>query len=91
LIEDGLKQCEAAGVSAFVKQLGSNAMRDLSHAFDLRKLAIMNQAIERVGGTPMTHEQWDRHIRNCPKQFDHPKGGDPNEWPESFRLRQFPV
>lgn len=52
-------QCHAAGVPAFVKQLGAN---------------------------PYETDFWpqgDERLRN-------PKGGDPSEWPEDLRVREFP-
>lgn len=52
-----VRQCRAAGVPCFVKQLG---------------------AISK-GGTPTVAWEWN-----------HPKGGDPAEWPEDLRVREFP-
>jgi protein gp37 len=67
--ESLLKQCQAAGVPFFMKQIGSNSywMSDER----LKRLAA---------GT-------DGFTRQSVKDR---KGGDPAEWPESLRVRQFP-
>jgi protein gp37 len=51
-----VRQCQAAGVPVFVKQLGTKAVR----------------------------------TDQCPQPFLDRKGGDPDEWPEDLRVRQFP-
>lgn len=56
-IRDIVRQCKAAGVKCFVKQLGSNPVMEPG---------------------PTT---WP-----C----EHPKGGDPAEWPEDMRVREMP-
>lgn len=56
-IRDIVRQCKAAGVPCFVKQLGSNPIMEPG---------------------PIT---WP-----C----EHPKGGEPDEWPEDLRVREFP-
>jgi protein gp37 len=61
-IRDGLAQCKAAGVPAFVKQLGARAIEP---------------SAETSSGTQ-------------PSACLHPKGGDPSEWPEDLRVREFP-
>jgi protein gp37 len=58
-VRDIVRQCAAAGVPCFVKQLGS--------------FCIEEEGSQR------------RRIL-----WDHPKGGDPDEWPEDLRVRQFP-
>lgn len=58
-----VRQCHAAGVACFVKQMGSNTVRGPSGAPD-------------DGG--------DRF------EWADPKGGDPSEWPEDLRVREFP-
>lgn len=76
LIRDLVLQCQAAGVACFVKQLGSH---------------------------PFTHnanmEDWPDHITITAEgegfasgrpNLSHPKGGDPAEWPEHLRVREFP-
>jgi protein gp37 len=58
-IRDGVRQCRAAGVKPFVKQMGS--------------FSIEEQGSQR------------RRIL-----WDDSKGGDPSEWPEDLRVREFP-
>jgi len=61
-IRAGLKQCQGAGVPAFVKQLGTNAhYRDGEDESETR-IAL-----------------------------NHPKGGDPTEWPADVVVQQFPL
>lgn len=60
-----VRQCKAAGVPAFVKQLGTRPVEDI---FDQRGGPL---GFQRVDGI-------------------HRKGGDPAEWPEDLRIREFP-
>jgi protein gp37 len=82
------EQCRAAAVPCFVKQLGAH-VRDRNDAgFEGDKL----------GGWPMVTEyEWldgfrqnfqGDPVRVCLK---HRKGGDPEEWPEDLRVREFPA
>lgn len=66
-IRDVVKQCAAAKVPCFVKQLGSNP-----HAF-----------CESTSEVTV-----DLRLRQL--RLKHPKGGDPDEWPEDLRVRGFP-
>jgi protein gp37 len=59
-------QCKSAGVSFFMKQIGSNSFWPCSKRED------------GISGTIF------------PKPKDR-KGGDPSEWPESLRVREFPA
>ena len=56
-----LRQCRAAGVPFFMKQVGSNP-----HGKTTQETIPMQRLKDR-------------------------KGGDPSEWPESLRVREFPV
>lgn len=58
-IRDIVRQCNAASVPCFVKQLGSFSIQ----------------------------ERGSQRSRNL---FDAKKGGDPSEWPEDLRVREFP-
>ena len=74
-ILDIVRQCEEAGVPCFVKQVGAN---------------------------PVTNQQWDNVTCVMSEQIidddeapamvivQHPKGGDPAEWPEPLRVQQYP-
>lgn len=78
-----VKQSKKAGVPVFVKQLGSNAEQDLS--------AVIPSASEwETQQDPMEAAQWDIHRHHCKLQLQHPKGGDPSEWPEDLRVREWP-
>lgn len=70
-----IRQCKAAGVPVFVKQLGSRPIDTGTH-FDW------------PGGT------WfgaDPDYGNGARVYlDHPKGGNPAEWPEDLRVQEFP-
>lgn len=65
-----VRQCQAAGVSCFVKQLGSDAVsgddNDAAHVQSGTRYAL---------GTLLFRDR---------------KGGDPTEWPEDLRVREFP-
>ena len=72
-----VKQCEAAGVSCFVKQLGKH---------------ITWNGIQG-GNIPLwpCGTGWeDSGLGYFEKDFSHKKGGDPTEWPEDLRVREFP-
>jgi protein gp37 len=78
-IEGILDQCRAAGVACFIKQLGSN-VHDTIVADEVR----VNGAT--VLGARNNHDgTFERRLG-----FSHKKGGDPAEWPEALRVRQFP-
>jgi len=66
-IRDIVRQCDAAGVKPFVKQMGS-------YLASCRKVNLPNVLL----GDPTA----------C--QTVHSKGGDPSEWPEDLRRREFP-
>lgn len=70
-IRDGVRQCRAAGVSPFVKQLGADP------AFNAPR------RIEDWGQEHISQGAWI-------SAMTHPKGGDPSEWPEDLRIREFP-
>lgn len=59
-IRDIVRQCHAAEVAVFVKQLGANVVDDVVAGTDFR-LALRDR-----------------------------KGGDPAEWPEDLKVREFP-
>ena len=75
-----VRQCRAAGVPVFVKQLGAVPMQDdASWRRDGRAVAWLNH----------------RNHRKVPADFvplllNNRKGGDPSEWPEDLRVREFP-
>lgn len=73
-ILDGVKQCQAAGVAAFVKQLGNRCYQS-------------NPSLDKSILFPI--EDGHPHYEYWP-WLDHPKGGDMSEWPEDLRVREMP-
>lgn len=66
-------QCQAAGTSVFVKQLGA----------DLRRTGFCRDCADEDGTCP--------HDGIACEGLKDPKGGDPAEWPERLRVREFPI
>lgn len=84
-IRDGVRQCREAGIPAFVKQLGAFVVDRNDAGFEG----------DKDDGWPMdTHTQeLDPTVyQGAPVRvrLNHPKGGDPSEWPEDLRVRQTP-
>lgn len=75
-LRDGIAQCRSAGVSVFVKQLGSNSRHDTE-----------GEMVPISG--PLTGRA-NVNISNAPLHLHHPKGGDPAEWPKDLQIREFP-
>lgn len=70
-----VEQCKAAGVACFVKQIGSKPYESASDGHTVRS---WNEAEVRLNG-----EFVQIHLKDK-------KGGNPDEWPEDLRIRQFP-
>jgi protein gp37 len=68
-------QCKAAGVPAFVKQLGTLAL-DTDDHFNYR--------------WPDETARRECSKKECYARLEDRKGGDPSEWPADLRLREFP-
>lgn len=77
-VRDLVRQCQAAGTAVFVKQLGRSAWSTVKadHRGRIDKGAHM-------GSAPVAPEPWRLWL-------DDSHGGDPAEWPEDLRVRQFP-
>ncbi|MCC7230905.1 MAG: DUF5131 family protein [Fimbriimonadaceae bacterium] len=73
-VQSIVHQCSTAGVPCFVKQLG------------LRPIASERELWDRAGQP----DGWKPGPGWVPMKIQHPKGGDPAEWPEDLRVRQFP-
>ncbi|MEC7520135.1 MAG: phage Gp37/Gp68 family protein [Myxococcota bacterium] len=71
-----IRQCRAAGVPVFVKQLGAAPMQSVEAS--LVAAGLYPDDIGPAGRRPERV-----HLRNR-------KGGDPSEWPEDLRVREFP-
>jgi len=75
-------QCRAAGVPVFVKQLGA---RPQSRDFEDLPGREQRRLADDVGeGACHGHFWRSLNLR-------HPKGGDPAEWPEDLRVREWPA
>jgi protein gp37 len=76
-----VQQCKAAGVACFVKQVGSNAV-------------CRNDEPDTPwpGGTVPIDDDYEPRYQGetAPLVFMNRKGGDPAEWPEDLRVREFP-
>lgn len=71
-----VEQCREAGVACFVKQLGS-APLDWSQA-------------EPTGHFRTSPETGARQVQVTQPKLRDRKGGDPSEWPDDLRIREFP-
>jgi len=76
-------QCEAAGVACFVKQLGSDPRQDLSAV--IPEADITDPELE-----PADIGAWEAHRHAAQMFLKHSKGGDPAEWSNDLRVREFP-
>lgn len=84
-----VKQCHAAGIPCFVKQLGANVVtrNDMVESeFNSLETGWPDPDVEdHIHGFLENHQGADCRIRLRDK-----KGGDPTEWPEDLRVREFP-
>ncbi len=94
-----IRECRAARVSCFVKQLGS-------HPFEQRPYEGeqgSTTALKHLGGPPHRTERWFRKdgwtLTHTPTggsfyvkayKLKDKKGGDWNEWPHDLKVRQYP-
>ncbi len=76
-VDDLRRQCQAAGVRCFVKQLGS------------RPIVSNANILDWPPGTVFYANDGDG-AASARVSLRDSKGGDPNEWPEDLRVRQFP-
>lgn len=76
-IRSVVRQCAAAGVACFVKQLGSYVLA--SDVID---------AADEFPGAVRLSEGPDRTLARV--HLTDPKGGDPDEWPSDLRVREMP-
>jgi hypothetical protein len=74
-VRDLTRQCRAANVSCFVKQLGANPIADEAFA-DWQLANNVDQFCSGLSG---------RRI------LKHPKGGDASEWPDELRIQEVPA
>lgn len=88
-IRSVVKQCRIAGVPCFVKQMGSNVIE--------RNDMFCEVDENYWPESPEPTIEYDIHGfrenyqgADCRVHLKHRKGGDPFEWPEALRVRQFP-
>lgn len=82
-----VSQCKAASVPCFVKQMGQNVIErnDCLSGDGPDDWHENTEAIDNPNGWHDTFQGADVRLRLIDK-----KGGNPDEWPEALRLRQFP-
>lgn len=74
-----VQQCKVAGVPVFVKQLGAASIaRNAEFVRDDVWRAMEAADIDAAESFPLCVRYTDR------------KGGDPTEWPEDLRVREWP-
>jgi len=76
-----VRQCEAAGVACFVKQLGSMARVNARPYTPDEERHALRYSRGQIHGSRTVEEFL---------KLKHPKGGDPSEWPEDLRVREMP-
>jgi protein gp37 len=79
-VRDLVGQCRAASVAVFVKQLGAVPVMVERDWRALPAAPLLSAANAR-------RVPWGM----VPLKFSDPKGGDPAEWPEPLRIREFPT
>lgn len=70
-----IAQCRAAGVPVFCKQLGAHVVFD---------------GFQPAGAWWPVHDAWAQTAQGFRVTLRDRKGGDPSEWPEDLRVREFP-
>jgi protein gp37 len=81
------EQSKAAGVACFVKQLGPKPYWNGNHPECNQALPVEHTPAEKAAFIDAMGEYFD-HIHGWPVKDK--KGGDPAEWPEDLRVREFP-
>ena len=80
---DGIRrQCEAADIACFVKQLGTNPYVENANLWDW--------PVDDEIGLYCDPPESVKAFAAVGVMLKHPKGGDWEEWPEPLRVRQFP-
>jgi protein gp37 len=83
-----IRQCNAAGVASFMKQMGANVRdrNDAGFEGDTESSWPMDTHHEDVDGDVIRFQGDRVRVR-----LKDPKGGDPAEWPDDLRVREFPA
>jgi len=87
-IRSGVKQCLAAGVPCFVKQLGAIPLDRNDRGFEGDSGPMGWPMDTQVIDDQQPGQFQGKIVRIKPR---HPKAGDTDEWPEDLRVRQMPV
>jgi protein gp37 len=75
-----LAQCRVVGVPAFMKQVGGHPHERRGDRLFCRTRQSAWKLLTGCGS-----DSWSRSLA-----FQDPKGGDPTEWPEDLRVREWP-
>lgn len=87
-IRSVVQQCRAADTAVFVKQLGAVVL-DRNDRFDAHETDDPRGWPEGVGPDERSKPRWQGDIERI--ALHDRKGGDPEEWPEDLRVREFPT
>lgn len=82
-----VRDCQATGVPTFVKQLGANVHDRNDAGFGGDPDDSWDETNVRVEWLPMSDQYQGAPVR---VHLHDRKGGDPEEWPEDLRTREFP-
>jgi protein gp37 len=82
-LEAIVEECHSAQIPCLVKQLGSLVVSEHRTASAATLRTIFGR--EPKSAIAPNGEHWAWRMGTT-----HPKGGDPSEWPEELRVRQFP-
>ncbi len=77
-----VRECREAAVPVFVKQLGKNAIVPAARLRHWEWGGAINQEARFAPNDPQ-NQAWRVRLHDA-------KGGDPAEWPEDLRVREFP-
>lgn len=84
-----VRQCKAAGVSVFVKQMGANAFtvnETMETGMEHHPNCSGGSECARLCPVPVP----ERGFEQEPLRFKDRAGADPSEWPEDLRMQEFP-
>jgi len=89
-IRDVVRQCREAGVPCFVKQLGGNAV--VNYYDDAKRSLYESNGWEWPDPIDWNCDRDGQPPLNARVRVRHrdPKGGEPREWSDDLRVREFP-
>lgn len=71
----GARACDVAWIAEIIKQC---------------RAAETSCYTKQLGSYPILDPRYDRSLPGSTRRLSRPKGGDPDEWPEALRVREFP-